>query len=615
MSVAAGSDPFTNALMRAKEIAANIKKPTGREEEEEYEDTYDNRKRPLNGAGGNVQSEFDGHYPPEGQPQSKRPMMDGGGGGYMNQQSEGGLKDEIRVPSSCVKFLIGDNGETLSKLQSHCNVHIPPPGPDPHAERAIILTGSKQCIEQCKEQIRDVLQKNAGAGGGMPPMGGMGQMQGGGYGGQMGGQGGSPQMPIETVDMLIPQNKVGLIIGKGGETIKDLQVQSGCRMNMVQDGMYQNAPEKPLRMSGDTAAIQKARELVSGLLQQDFGGRGNNNNSNFRPNNGPFECTKNLAVPKEYVGVVIGRSGDTIRRLQEETGCKVQFNTVDQGQPGDRWLIMQGTQEACEKAESNVKDMLGKVMQKDAKFGGPNTQTVEYQVPANKCGLVIGKGGESIRQMKEQSGAHIEMNKHAPHDAPTKAFTIRGTQQQIEAAQQLIAQRIGEPGEGGGYGGGQGGYGGGGHGGGGHGGHHQSPGGMQHPGQRMPGHPNPMMAGPQGGAAPAAMAYQAQAQQQQAYYQAYYQQQAYMAQMQGAQMQGAPGANPAAAAAPTPAAAPAGAAGGDSQSVQQQWAAYYQQLVQLYGEQQAQTYWTQLSQHQNAQQGGAPQTSQFDQQQ
>ena len=37
----------------------------------------------------------------------------------------------------------------------------------------------------------------------------MGQMQGG-YGG---GQSMSPQMPIETVDMLIPQNKVGLIIG------------------------------------------------------------------------------------------------------------------------------------------------------------------------------------------------------------------------------------------------------------------------------------------------------------------------------------------------------------------------------------------------------------------
>lgn len=34
--------------------------------------------------------------------------------------------------------------------------------------------------------------------------------------------------------------------------------------------------------------------------------------------------------------------------------------------------------------------------------------------------------------------------------------------------------------------------------------------------------------------------------------------------------------------------------------VQQQWAAYYQQLVQMYGEQQAQVYWTQLSQQQQA---------------
>ena len=34
--------------------------------------------------------------------------------------------------------------------------------------------------------------------------------------------------------------------------------------------------------------------------------------------------------------------------------------------------------------------------------------------------------------------------------------------------------------------------------------------------------------------------------------------------------------------------------------VQQQWAAYYQQLVQMYGEQQAQVYWTQLSQQQAA---------------
>lgn len=51
--------------------------------------------------------------------------------------------------------------------------------------------------------------------------------------------------------MLIPANKVGLVIGKGGETIKQLQSKCGCKMMMVQDGPFQNAPEKPLRITGE----------------------------------------------------------------------------------------------------------------------------------------------------------------------------------------------------------------------------------------------------------------------------------------------------------------------------------------------------------------------------
>ena len=45
-------------------------------------------------------------------------------------------------------------------------------------------------------------------------------------------------------------------------------------MNMVQDGMYANAPEKPLRMHGTPFQIQKARELVSGIIQQQQVSRG-----------------------------------------------------------------------------------------------------------------------------------------------------------------------------------------------------------------------------------------------------------------------------------------------------------------------------------------------------
>jgi len=52
-----------------------------------------------------------------------------------------------------------------------------------------------------KEEINKIIQRAQG------------QEQGG-YGGDMGGN----------IEIMIPGNKVGLVIGKGGETIKQLQV-------------------------------------------------------------------------------------------------------------------------------------------------------------------------------------------------------------------------------------------------------------------------------------------------------------------------------------------------------------------------------------------------------
>ena len=43
--------------------------------------------------------------------------------------------------------------------------------------------------------------------------------------------------------------------------------------------------------------------------------------------------------------MVIGRDGQTIRKIQNETGAKVQFNTVDPNVPGERFVLVQGTRE------------------------------------------------------------------------------------------------------------------------------------------------------------------------------------------------------------------------------------------------------------------------------
>ena len=56
------------------------------------------------------------------------------------------------------------------------------------------------------------------------------------------------------------------------------------------------------------------------------------------------------------------------------------------------------------------------------------SHTVEYQVPANRAGVVIGKGGENIRLIKEKSGAFVQIEKsNGDHDKDPswKTFIIR----------------------------------------------------------------------------------------------------------------------------------------------------------------------------------------------
>jgi hypothetical protein len=53
--------------------------------------------------------------------------------------------------------------------------------------------------------------------------------------------------------------------------------------------------------------------------------------------------------------------------------------------------------------------------------GGGNEYGAEHTdyvtIPSNKCGLVIGKGGETIKTINSSTGAHCEVDKSAPQDA------------------------------------------------------------------------------------------------------------------------------------------------------------------------------------------------------
>lgn len=67
----------------------------------------------------------------------------------------------------------------------------------------------------------------------------------------------------------IPNGRVGVIIGKGGETIKYLQLQSGAKIQVTRDmDADPNSPTRTVELMGTPEQIAKAEQLINEVLEE-----------------------------------------------------------------------------------------------------------------------------------------------------------------------------------------------------------------------------------------------------------------------------------------------------------------------------------------------------------
>ncbi|KAJ0013077.1 hypothetical protein NQD34_017411 [Periophthalmus magnuspinnatus] len=339
--------------------------------------------------------------------------------------------EDFKVPDKMVGFIIGKGGEQISRIQleSGCKIQIASDSGG-MLDRPCTLTGSPENIEQAKRLLNVIVEQCR---------------YGPGFHNEMDGNSAIQQI-------LIPANKVGLVIGKGGETIKQLQERTGVQMMMIQDDPMPTGADKPLRITGDPLKVQVSAQHFD--LNMFI--RGSCTNKNILSH---ISC-----FPLFAVGIIIGRNGEMIKKIQNDAGVRIQFKQ-DDGISPERVAQVMGQPENCHHAVHLINELVQTAQERDG-FGGMTgrrgrvdcnvgglggLQEVTYAVPADKCGLVIGKGGETIKNIKEQSRAFVELQRNPPPntDPNMRIFSIRGTPQQLEKARQLIDERIGGPGIGG----------------------------------------------------------------------------------------------------------------------------------------------------------------------
>uniref|UniRef100_A0A674D5D2 Far upstream element-binding protein 3-like n=1 Tax=Salmo trutta TaxID=8032 RepID=A0A674D5D2_SALTR len=370
----------------------------------------------------------------------KRSVEDGVGnqlGAMVHQRAV--LTEDFKVPDRMVGFIIGRGGEQITRIQleSGCKIQIASESGG-MMDRACSLNGTPESIEQAKRMLGQIVDRCRNSPGFH-----------------------SVAEDISSVhEMLIPASKVGLVIGRGGDTIKQLQERIGVKMMMIQDGPMPTGADKPLRITGDPYKVQQARELVIEIIRDKYQGDFRSGRNDFASRLGG--STLDVAVPRFAVGIVIGRSGEMIKKIQGESGVRIQFKP-DDGISPERIAQVMGQPDRCQHAVQLINELTQTAQEHDGfgSSGGPRgrgrghgdwgmgspggLQEVTYTILADKCGLVIGKGGDTIKSINQQSGAHVELQRNPPPntDPNVRVFSIRGTPQQMEVACQLIDDKIG----------------------------------------------------------------------------------------------------------------------------------------------------------------------------
>ncbi|CAF2398497.1 unnamed protein product [Rotaria sp. Silwood2] len=276
-------------------------------------------------------------------------------------------------------------------------------------------------------------------------------------------------------DYKIPDKFVGLIIGKGGEQIIRLQAESGCKVQICQLRPEPlpggpNPPDRLANLCGTRDAIERAKRIMDDIISRGKMTESGSTSINPYSMGGTNIKTIDVMLPSAKCGLVIGKGGENIKRVSEEFGVKMYVvqDSADVDGIEHKPLRIMGESDRVERAKQYVLDSLSKsgglpnstnrfnanqnsttLNDSNSRMGntpitGPCNEAI-YHVPYDKAGIIIGKGGESIKEINRRSGAFVELDKThmaTVGNSSERVFKLRGTPEQIATAQQLMYEKV-----------------------------------------------------------------------------------------------------------------------------------------------------------------------------
>lgn len=152
--------------------------------------------------------------------------------------------------------------------------------------------------------------------------------------------------------------------------------------------------------------------------------------------------TLRLLMHGKEVGSIIGKKGETVKRIREESSARIN---ISEGSCPERIITITGPTDCVFRAFTMITFKLEEDLTALVANGTMTNKppvTLRLVIPASQCGSLIGKGGSKIKEIRETTGAQVQVAGDLLPNSTEREVTISGSQDAIIQCVKLICTVI-----------------------------------------------------------------------------------------------------------------------------------------------------------------------------
>ncbi|KAI0266791.1 hypothetical protein BC834DRAFT_935068 [Gloeopeniophorella convolvens] len=240
-----------------------------------------------------------------------------------------------------------------------------------------------------------------------------------------------------SVEFEIDRDFVGRIVGSQGASVNKLRDTLGVKIDFSDEG--DDGRDASKRKKGTS---QKSKVTVTGRKENVEDAKRRILSQVERLAD---ETTETLKIPAQYHSGLIGQSGKYVIRLEEKYSVKITFpRESPEGQEGRTREHLKADEVFIKGGRKGVAGAKAELLEA-VDFEKESNNVVQFTVPSRAIPRILGKGGATINEIKDDTGAVIDLDKS--EDGNQATVTCRGSKKAIAAAKtaiQAIADQVGE---------------------------------------------------------------------------------------------------------------------------------------------------------------------------